>query len=112
MSHRSPCRLAVVIAVAAAVGLTSCAAQTARSEGERAADEALAVCVERALLEDSAIYARHIDVDVTRGVVRLSGFVWTSDDLYEAKRVAANVRGVTAVVDQLELMVGSRTGAR
>jgi len=95
----------------AAIGLAGCA-QLPRTAAERAADDDLAARVDRALLGDPQMYARHIDVDATRGVVRLSGFVWTSDDLYEAQRVAANVPGVTKVVDQLELMVGGRAGAR
>jgi osmotically-inducible protein OsmY len=116
VSHRTPgCRapfVAVAAAVVAAVVAAGCATQPPRTEGERAADDELAARVDRALLSDSAMYARHIDVDATQGVVRLSGFVWSSDDLYEAKRVAANVPGVKAVIDQLELMVGGRTGAR
>jgi osmotically-inducible protein OsmY len=112
VSHRKPGRLAPFVAVIAAVAASGCATQPRRTEGERAADDELAARVDRALLSDSAIYARHIDVDATRGVVRLSGFVWSSDDLYEARRVAANVPGVKAVVDQLELTVGGRTGAR
>ena len=100
------------VALVVALALAGCAARNPRTAAQRAADEDIAARVDRALLGDPAIYARHIDVDVTRGVVCLSGFVWTSDDLYEAQRVAANVPGVTKVVDQLELMVGGRAGAR
>ena len=102
----------LTVAVAAAIAAPGCATQSSRTETERVADADLAARVECALLADSAIYARHIDVDVNRGVVRLSGFVWSSDELYEAQRVAARVAGVTRVVDQLELSVGGRTGAR
>ncbi len=107
-SAYSPLRVVLV----ASLALAGCAAGIPRTAAQRAADEDVAARVDRALLGDPDIYARHIDVDVTRGVVRLSGFVWTSDDLYEAQRVAANVPGVTKVVDQLELMVGGRAGAR
>jgi osmotically-inducible protein OsmY len=104
--------LHLAVAFAAAVAVTGCATGPPRTEAERTADDALTVRVEQALLADSTIYARHIDVDSTRGVVHLSGLVWSSNDLYEARRVAAAVPGVTAVVDQLELVVGGRSGAR
>jgi hyperosmotically inducible periplasmic protein len=113
MSYQSASRLVhLAVVVAAAVAVAGCTTQPPRTDAERAADEALSVRVEQALLADSAMYARHVDVDTTRGVVHLSGFVWSSDDLYEAKRVAATVPGVTGVVSQIELMVGGRTGAR
>jgi osmotically-inducible protein OsmY len=102
----------VATAVAATVAMTGCATQPPRTEAERAADADLAARVDGALQHDSAIYARHIDVEATRGVVRLTGFVWSSNDLYEARRVAATVAGVGNVENQLELVVGGRTGAR
>ena len=102
----------IAVVVAAAVAVAGCATQSPRTEAERAADAELTARVEQVLLADSAIYARHIDVETTRGVVHLSGYVWSSDDLYEARRVAATVPGVTAVVNQLELVIGGRTGSR
>jgi osmotically-inducible protein OsmY len=104
--------LHLAIAVAATVAMTGCATQPQRTEAERAADEDLAARVDGALQHDAAIYARHIDVEATRGVVRLTGLVWSSNDLYEARRVAATVAGVGNVENQLELVVGGRTGAR
>ena len=104
--------LPLTIAVAAMATVAGCATYPPRTEAERAADEDLAARVDGALQHDSAIYARHIDVEAARGVVRLTGFVWSSNELYEARRVAATVAGVTHVEDQLELVVGGRTGAR
>jgi osmotically-inducible protein OsmY len=109
-SARSLLRVAVV--AAAALTAAACATEPARSPAERAADAELAARVEKALLHDPRIYARHIDVDAERGVVRLTGYVWSSEDFYEARAVAATVPGVTAVVSQLEMMVGGRTGTR
>jgi osmotically-inducible protein OsmY len=104
--------LHLAIAVAALAAPTGCSTQPPRTDAQRAADDELAARVDEALQHDSAIYARHIDVQASGGVVRLSGLVWSSNDLYEAKRVAAAVAGVTGVQDQLELVVGGRTGAR
>jgi osmotically-inducible protein OsmY len=111
MGHRAArgARLFVAVLAVAAAG---CAGDPPRSANERVADEELVVRVDEALHRDPAVYARHVEVDVRRGVVRLSGFVLSSDDLYEARRVAANVPGVRGVVSELELMVGGRAGAR
>jgi len=68
--------------------------------------------VDLARRSGEAIDARHADVDVRPGVVCASGVVWSAADRCEARRVAANVPGVTGVVNQLELMGGGRTGAR
>jgi osmotically-inducible protein OsmY len=106
-------RLLYIVAVGAAtLSVGGCATQPRRTPAERAADDATAARVEQALSGDPQIYARHIDVDAERGVVRLSGFVWSSEDFFEAKRVAATVPGVTGVISELEMMVGGRTGAR
>ena len=104
--------LRVFLVVAAMLTVAACATQVHRTLAERGADDDVAARVEQALLRDPRIFARHIDVDAERGVVRLSGYVWSSEDFFEAKRVAATVPGVTAVVSQLEMMVGGRTGAR
>jgi len=92
--------------------LSACAGEPARTAPERAADLHLAEQVERVLQQDERIYARHIEVEVKRGVAHLSGFVFDGDDLFEAKRVCATVPGVVAVVNDLELLVGGRGAAR
>jgi osmotically-inducible protein OsmY len=102
----------IMVVIAATLSVGACATQPRRTAAERAADDATAARVEQALSGDPQIYARHIDVDAERGVVRLSGFVWSSEDFFEAKRVAATVPGVTGVISELEMMVGGRTGAR
>ena len=101
-----------LVAVAAALSVSACATQPARTAEQRAADDALAARVELALSHDPEIYARHIDVDADGGIVRLSGFVWSANDFYEAKRIAATVPGVISVESRMEMMVGGRTGAR
>jgi osmotically-inducible protein OsmY len=105
-------RRAMQSVVVLTVALGACATQPPRTAAERRADEAIAARVEQALSLDPNIYARHIDVDADRAVVHLSGLVWTNEDLIEARRVAAQVPGVTAVVSQLELVVGGRSGTR
>lgn len=104
--------LHVAVAIAAALTATACATRPTRSAAEQARDAELAARVELALSRDPRIYARHIDVSVEQGIVRLTGYVWSTEDLYEAKRVAATVPGVAAVMSQLVMMVGGRSGSR
>ena len=113
MSIRPAIRIPqVVIIIAAMLAVAACTTQPRRTPAERVADDAVAAKVQQALLSDPQIYARHIDVDAERGVVRLSGFVWSSEDFFEAKRVAATVPGVTGVISELEMAVGGAKGAR
>jgi osmotically-inducible protein OsmY len=108
-----PAAIPVVTVLAVALlAATGCALQPPRSGPERAADAELAARVAQTLASDAQLYARHIDVDARAGVVRLSGWVYAGEDLYEARRVARSVAGVVAVADELELMVGGRTGSR
>ena len=102
----------IAVLAVAALAASGCAVHPARSTAQRASDDQVAAQVEQALLRDPDIYARHIDVDVERGVVHLSGYVWSANELYKARRVAATVPGVIQVVSQIELMVGGRTGSR
>ena len=115
------CRNAVVCAMPAvlamlatcalaACALAACASTPPRTTAERLADADTAGRVQAALLADPDIYARHIDVAVNRGVVRLGGYVWENDDFQTARRDAASVPGVTTVVAQMELMRGGIAG--
>ena len=55
-------------------------------------------------------YFRHVDVHVDEGVAYLSGFVWSTDAIYRARKLASNVPGVTAVrTNQLELERNDRS---
>ena len=56
-------------------------------------------------------YFRHVDVRVDNGVAHLSGFVWSADAIYQARKIASQTPGVTRVVtNQLELERNGRSG--
>jgi osmotically-inducible protein OsmY len=74
------------------------------------ADADTAGRVQAALLADPNIYARHIDIQVNRGVAHLGGFVWDAEDFQTARRDAAAVAGVTKVVMDMELVRGGMAG--
>ena len=69
-----------------------------------ATDEILANNVYSELNADPTYYFRHVDVTVDDGVAHLSGYVWSTDAIYAARKIAGNVPGVTGVTtSQLEL---------
>jgi len=100
---------ALVILLTASV-VVACAVAPRRTDAELVSDAVIAAQVEAALLADPEVYARHVDVTVDRGVVRLGGYVWSAQDFRLARRDAASVVGVTNVETQMELMRGGTTG--
>jgi osmotically-inducible protein OsmY len=71
---------------------------------QRAADEALANTVYSALNANPTYYYRHVNVSVDDRVATLSGYVWSTDAIYNARKIAGQVPGITRVVTtQLEL---------
>ena len=87
-----------------------CATPPPRTAAERSGDAVIAAQVEAALLADPTVYARHIDVTVERGVVRLAGYVWSTQDFRLARQDAASVVGVKTVQMDLELLRGGVSG--
>ena len=79
------------------------AGQEHADDAQRQLDREMADRVQAALNADTLLYSRHIRVLADGGVVNLSGYVWSRDDLDEAKRVASAVPGVTNVVNDMEL---------
>jgi osmotically-inducible protein OsmY len=84
----------------------ACAAAPPKTANELQANKETADRVESALNADKFLFTRHISVRVDSGVVHLEGYVWSPTDIYEAKRIAKRVPGVTVVVDELELERG------
>jgi hyperosmotically inducible protein len=103
--------LLAVMTLLAGTAVSACASAPPRSADELAADTALAAKVEAALVADPNIYARHIDIAVDRGVVRLGGFVYSDEDFRIARRDAASVLGVKSVDTDMELLRGGVSGS-
>ena len=99
--------VAAAIAAAASTGCMT----SHRTPEQREADRQIAAAVSSALSADSRIYARHIDVRAENGVVHLAGYVWSDNDLYEAKQIAAGVPGVKGVIDDMQLERGGSDNA-
>jgi osmotically-inducible protein OsmY len=90
------------VAVAILCSAVGCATPH-KSDAQRQADKETAERVTAALDADKLLYAKHITVRADYGVVRLSGYVWDPPDLNEAQSIAAQVQGVSRVVNDLEL---------
>jgi hypothetical protein len=91
------------LAAAVLFSTVGCSAFPHRTPEQKQADHETATRVEGALDADNLLYAKHITVRSEDGVVRLGGFVWDPNDIYEAQRVAETVPGVVKVVNDLEL---------
>jgi osmotically-inducible protein OsmY len=88
----------------ATVLLTAACATPSHESAEQTRSDAIAT--ERlyaALNADPMYYYGHVKVRVSDGTAHLSGYVWSTDELYHAQRIASSVPGVHGVVDEMEL---------
>ena len=92
---RHPRSASLLLVAAMAVGTV------AYADGE--SDSATQAKVEAALKADKALLAKHIDVSVKDGTVRLGGFVERKSDLDRAKKDAEGVSGVKTVKNEMTM---------
>jgi hyperosmotically inducible protein len=101
---------AALIAGAAMLGMAACSAtRTQRAPGEQVDDAALLTSVKSALVSNSVTEAGEINVDVNRGVVKLSGFVDTPKEKSAAGDVARDVDGVQSVQNDIAVKADNST---
>ena len=72
-----------------------------RSTGEYIDDKAIATRVKTAILQEPELKATQINVEAYTGVVQLSGFVGSQNDIRRAGEVANSVTGVKSVINNL-----------
>lgn len=100
----------VSCATAAPPQATLASAGGSASAERPGADQTLANTIDSQLNADTTYYFRHVEVRVDHGVAHLSGYVWSTDAIYAARRIAQSVPGVTGVVtSQLELERNGRS---
>ena len=95
--------LRIAVPLALALGVVACSTTDGRTQDERAADRSLTDQVHNALVADTNLYARHIDVEAKAGVVWLTGWVTSADQSRAARQDSEAVPGVTRVVNQIEV---------
>jgi osmotically-inducible protein OsmY len=99
--------LQTALAALLVCGAVACAMGPRKTEAQRLADTAAVDRVQAALSADQVLYARHITIRADNVVVTLGGYVWTPEELIEARRDAQSVPGVAKVVDRIEIDRGA-----
>ncbi len=93
--------LLICLAIPAFV-LVGCAASSkSESTGEYVDDSAITAKVKGAIFKDPALKVSQISVETYKGVVQLSGFVDSPDNIRRAGDIAASVPGVVSVKNDL-----------
>ncbi len=95
--------LRVALATTLLCAAAACALGPSKTPAQRDADNELAGRVQAALSADKVLYSRHINVRADNGAVTLSGYVWTTEELQQAREDAESVPGVAKVVDRMEV---------
>jgi osmotically-inducible protein OsmY len=84
--------------------VTGCASTASQdSAGQYLDDSAITAGVKAAILNDLSLKVAEINVETYQGVVQLSGFVSSADNVATASSVARTVKGVKSVKNDLRL---------
>jgi osmotically-inducible protein OsmY len=77
--------------------------RTHEGTGEYVDDSVITTKVKAAIFNEPGLKISEIKVETFKGIVQLSGFVGTRDDMKGAVRVANAVPGVKSVTNEMEL---------
>ena len=97
--------LSVIACAALVSSFAGCASTPPQPEvmGECVDDSVVTARVKTALSDEPTLKSAEINVKTVNGVVQLSGFASTQENIYKAVVVARRVRGVTHVGNDLRL---------
>lgn len=90
-----------VIVLASLLGCASTAKQ--EGTGEYVDDTVLTGKVKAAIFNEPSLSSAEINVETFKGVVQLSGFVNSREDINKAIQVARGVKGVASVKNDMRL---------
>ena len=93
--------LCSAVLLTAALGCAS--TRTHEGTGEYVDDSVITTKVKAAIFNEPGLKVSEVRVQTFKGVVQLSGFVSSRDDMKDAVRVAMAVSGVKAVSDEMQL---------
>jgi len=93
--------LAMAMLLALFVGCAS--TESSSGTGEYIDDTVITTKVKAAIFNESTLKSAEINVETYKGVVQLSGFVSSREDIDTAVRVARGVKGVKSVTNGMEL---------
>jgi osmotically-inducible protein OsmY len=77
--------------------------RTHEGTGEYVDDSVITTKVKAAIFNEPGLKVSEINVETYKGVVQLSGFVGSRDDIKGAVRVASAVGGVKSVTNDMQL---------
>ena len=84
--------------------LMGCGATSTREgTGEYIDDTVITTKVKAAILNTASLKVSEINVETFKGVVQLSGFVSSVDDINTAVRIARGITGVTSVKNAMRM---------
>lgn len=96
--------MALLVAVLMLATASGCASGGPGQAAERQVDDAsVSASVKAAIAGEPLLKGSEIQVDTNQGVVQLSGFVSSAEDVATAAAVARTVRGVKSVRNDLRL---------
>jgi hyperosmotically inducible protein len=95
--------LAILLALSMAVGACKTATGSGRTAGDTIDDATITASVKSKLVADKASNLTRVNVDTTNGVVQLNGSVDTAALKARAEQLAREARGVTRVVNNLQV---------
>ena len=97
-------RLTTLVAIAFMAMALGCAS-TAKQEGtgEYVDDTVVTAKVKAAIFNEPTLKSAEINVETFKGVVQLSGFVNSREDINKAVAVARQIPGVTSVKNDMRL---------
>lgn len=97
-------RLTTLVAIAFMAMALGCAS-TAKQEGtgEYVDDTVVTAKVKTAIFNEPTLKSAEINVETFKGVVQLSGFVNSREDINKAVTVARQIPGVTSVKNDMRL---------
>jgi hyperosmotically inducible protein len=92
------------LAILLSAGLIGCAS-TANTEGtgEYVDDTVITAKVKTAIFEQPTLKSAEINVETFKGIVQLSGFVSSQDNVKLAVATAQGVKGVTSVKNDMRI---------
>jgi osmotically-inducible protein OsmY len=96
--------LATVFATLVLLVTLGCAAtRTHEGTGQYIDDSAITAKVKGSILGEPGLKSAEINVETFKGVVQLSGFVSSRDDINKAVKLARAVNGVKSVTNNMQL---------
>jgi osmotically-inducible protein OsmY len=91
----------LALALLATAGCAS--TQKHEGTGEYVDDSVITTKVKTAILEEPTLSSAEINVETFKGVVQLSGFVTSRDNIHKAAEIARGIEGVKSVKNDMRL---------